>query len=245
MHTHRLIPLLVLLAASCAHAPAPAPAQRVFTFQSNVWVNLHHFLRAVARGEPVVAKLTAEERAVWDRAVATYAAKYMKRDVIHEAGMVAIKDTLRRVGNDERLPEIRGEPDLNELLEEVAPIYRKYWWPAHDTMHRSWIAALQPLLERYGDRLGRAIPASYGAQWPSNPMPVDLSVFAGPVGAYTTTPPHTTLTSFDRSYHGLAALEMVFHEASHQWGRGVSTTIRNAAEARNKKAPPQLWHAVL
>lgn len=245
MRTHRFVPLLVLLAAGCAHVPAPAPTQPVFTFQSNVWVNLHHFLRAVARGEPVVAKLTAEERAVWDRAVATYAAKYMNRNVVHEEGMVAIKDALRRVRDDERLPEIPGEPELDGLLEEVAPIYRKYWWAAHDTMHRSWMAALHPLLERYGERLSRDVPAAYGARWPSDPLPIDLSVNAGPVGAYTTTPPHTTLTSADRSYHGLAALEMVFHEASHQWGRGVSIAIREAAEARHKDVPPQLWHAVL
>lgn len=220
-------------------------ARPVFTFQSNLWVNLHHFLRAVARGEPAPGKLTPEERSIWDKAVATYAAKYMNRDVLHDDGMVAIKDTLRSVGSDAPLPDIPGEPDLKSLLESVAPIYRRYWWPAHDTQNRSWIAAAQPLLERYGDKLSRSVARSYGVEWPSNPLPVDLSVQAGPNGAYASSPPHITLASTNRGLLGLAGLEMVFHEASHQWGRQLHAGIEEAAKARNKQVPPQLWHAVL
>lgn len=136
--------------------------------------------------------------------------------------MVAVKDTLRNVRGDAPLPDIPGEPELKGLLEDVAPVYRKYWWPAHDTMHRSWIAAARPLLDRYGARLSRDVPASYGMAWPAHPHPVDLCVNAGPVGAYTSSPPHTTLTSMDRSYHGLASLEMLFHGTSRS--RPLSTT---------------------
>jgi hypothetical protein len=249
MRTYGWVFGFLLVTVCCAPAvtrtASPSTPQPVFTFQSNVWVNLHHFLRAVARGEPAPARLTPEERALWDKAVAIYAEKYMNRDVLWDDGMVAIKETLRRVGSDERLPDIPGEPHLNALLESVAPIYRKYWWPAHDTQNRSWIAAAQPLLARYGRKLSHDVAVSYETEWPSNPIPVDLSVTAGPVGAYTTRPPHTTLASTNRGLLGLAGLEMLFHEASHQWGEVLQNGIRKAAEARNKEVPPQLWHAVL
>jgi hypothetical protein len=251
-HTMRrcgLVLFLLLVSVCCSSSAtrtaAPSAAQSEFTFQSNLWVNLHHFLRAVARGEPAPAKLTSEERSVWDQAVAVYAAKYMNRDVLRDDGMVAIKEALRNVHGDGPLPDIPGEPDLKPLLESVAPIYRKHWWPAHDTQNRSWIAAAQPLLERYGRELSHDVAVSYGVEWPSNPIPVDLSVTAGPVGAYTTYPPHSTLASTNRGFLGLAGLEMLFHEASHQWGRALQTGIEKAATARKIEVPPQLWHAVL
>ena len=244
------LPLCLLLTTLCCSSPgsrsaAPPPSQSIFAFQSNVWVNLHHFLRAVARGAPAPAKLTPDEQTAWDEAVALYAAKYMNRDVLFDDGMVAIKETLRGVHDDEPLPDIPGEPGLKSLLEAVAPIYRKHWWPAHDTLNRSWIAAAQPLVARYGPRLSRAVALSYETKWPSKPIPVDLSVTAGPVGAYTSWPPATTLASTDRGLLGLAGLEMLFHESSHQWGKALQDEVQEAAAALNKQVPPQLWHGVL
>jgi hypothetical protein len=159
--------------------------------------------------------------------------------------MVAIKETLRHVANDAPLPVILGEPDLNGVLEKAAPIYRKYWWSAHDAAHRAWIAAVRPLLAQYGAALSREVATSYGKTWPTTRLPVDLSVHAGRVGAYTTWPRHTTISSNDPGYHGVAALEMLFHEASHQWGTVLQSAIRKAADAQQKEVPAQLWHAVL
>lgn len=232
-------------ATPAAAASAPAP-RRLFTFQSNFWLNLHHFLRVVARGEPAPAQLSADERRIWDEAVAAYKAKYIERDLVRDEGMVAIKETLRLVANDAALPEIPNEPELKALLERAAPIYRNHFWPAHDTLNRGWIAGVQPLLARWGERLAREVAASYDTTWPETPVPVDLSITAGPVGAYTTSPPvHATIASPDHGYSGLFALEMVFHEASHQWGRRLFTTINDAAQARGKTVPRGLWHAVL
>ena len=245
-----IVACIALLAVSCASSPAPRRAenpsgQPLFAIQSNMWMNLHHFLRVVARGDPAPAKLNADEQAIWDEAIATYKAKYANRDLLRDEGMLAIKNTLRTIPSDQPLPEIPGEPDLKELLERVAPVYRTHWWPAHDAINRSWIATAQTLVARYGERLSRDLAASYGESWPSEPIPIDVSISAGPVGAYTSYPPHTTITSVDPTYYGLASLEMLFHESSHQWGRRLDVAIRNAAEARKKEVPPQLWHAVL
>ena len=231
----------------CCASSAPRPetgTRRLFAVQSNFWINLHHFIRAVVRGMPAQAQLTAEERAVWDAGVATYK-QYAARDLLMDEGMVAIKDALRRVPNDQTPPEFPNEPQLRSTLIAVAPIYRKYWWPAHDTLNRSWIAAVGPFVARYGPKLSGLVAGAYGETWPNEPIPIDLSIQAGPVGAYTSYPPHTMFSSIDRSNQGLASLELLFHESSHQWGRRLQRIIAESADARKKKVPPQLWHAVL
>jgi hypothetical protein len=235
---------LVVISAACVTRPQATEPQ--FTFQSNFWVNLHHFIRVVARGMPAKAPLTADEQRAWDEAVAVYREKWAQRDLIRDDGMVAVKDTLRKVGNDSLPPEMKDEPELRATLLKVAPIYHKYWWPAHDTFHHSWIASVQPLLARYGDALSKRAAAAYGESWPSTPHPVDLTISAGPDGAYTSSPPaHSTIASVDPGYLGPAALEMLFHEASHQWGRRLFQKIDASAEARKKTVPRLLWHAVL
>ena len=163
--------------------------------------------------------------------------------------MVAIKNALRAAQGRSKLAE-ETDPalpaDLRATLDALAPIYRAHWWATDDAANRAWIAAVQPLVLRDGERLARRVSASYGENWPASPVPVDLSVQAGPVGAYTTRDPTaTTLAATDPGYQGLAALEMVFHEASHQWGLRLQTGIKAACEAHHKTVPPQLWHAVL
>ncbi len=142
----------VALLAACATTRAP----QLFTLQSNFWVNLHHFVRVVARGMPAEGALTADERAVWDKAVETYRQRYVNRDLLFDDGMVAIKETLRQVPNNALPPEIAGEPELRATLIAAAPVYRKYWWPEHDAANRAWIAAVEPLIERYGSKVATA-----------------------------------------------------------------------------------------
>jgi hypothetical protein len=242
----RALPLLLVMAVACASATPPrAPERPLFAFQSNFWLNLHHFARAVARGMPAPAELNAAERGTWDEGVAFYRDRYMDRDLIFDQGMVAINNTLRVVAGTASLGAAPLDPELKATLERLAPIYRAHWWPAHDAANSAWIAAVEPLLRRHGAALSRRIAASYGRSWPEAPIPVDLSVTAGPVGAYTTSPPTHTTIAPGPGYGGLASLEMLFHEASHAWGRELQDAIRKSSGARHKTVPPQLWHAVL
>ena len=234
------------MAGACASATPPHPPERpLFAFQSNFWVNLHHFARAVARGMPAPGELSAAERSAWDAGVAFYRDRYMNRDLVFDEGMIEINNALRVVTGTASLGAAPLDPELKATLERLAPIYRAHWWPAHDAANRAWIAAVEPLLRRHGATLSRRIAASYDRSWPEAPIPVDLSVTAGPVGAYTTSPPTHTTIAPGPGYGGLASLEMLFHEASHAWGKALQDEIRESSEARHKTVPPQLWHAVL
>ena len=226
-------------------AAQSSPSTTLFTFHSNPWLNLHHFARASARGGPAPTGLSEEENRLWAAGVEFYK-PYVPRDLLTDDGMVAIKTALRNAEGRISLDGIAIDAGLKAMLERLMPIYQKHWWPAHDRANRAWIVAVQPLLERHGAALGQAITRTYDTTWPNSPIPVDLSVTAGPVGAYTTGPPtNVTISSTDPGYQGLKALEMVFHESSHSRISDLFTRVSRAAAGQNVSVPPQLWHAVL
>ncbi len=234
---------MAIAAAGVAAQSKPSPP--LFTFHSNAWLNLHHFARAHARGGPAPTGLSEDENKRWADGVAFYK-PYVPRDLLGDEGMVAIKSALRAAEGKASLEGIAIDADLRATLERMMPIYQKHWWPAHDTSNRAWIAAVQPLLERHGAALSQAMIRTYDTAWPASPIPVDLSVTAGPVGAYTSGPPtHVTISSFDKGYQGLAALEMLFHESSHSAISSLYQRVTRAAEEQRVSVPPQLWHAVL
>jgi hypothetical protein len=224
----RLLVTIALVACVSTKQSAPAP---LFEFHNNMWLNLHHFIRAVGRGMPAPGELTADERVTWDAAVAFYRDRYVNRDPVFDDGMVHIKNALRAYESRDSIADAAIDPELRSTLERIAPIYRKYWWPAHRASNASWIEAALPLIRDHGAALSARVAAAYGAMWPGEPIPVDLSIQAGPVGAYTTSPPtHTTISSTDPGYQGLGALEILFHEPSHAWGRTLQSSIVKASD---------------
>jgi hypothetical protein len=237
--------LCVLSVVAIATVRPAAQSNTLFTFHSNAWLNLHHFARASARGGPAATGLSDEESRQWAAGVQFYK-PYVPRDLLGDEGMVAIKNALRLAEGKATLDGIAIDAELKVMLERLMPIYQKHWWPAHDRANRAWIAAIQRLLERHGAAISQAMTRAYETSWPGSPIPVDLSVTAGPVGAYTSSPPtHATISSFDRGYQGLAGLEMVFHEGSHSAISALYQRVTRAAAEQNVTVPPQLWHGVL
>lgn len=226
-------------------AARPAPqADALFEFHSNPWLNLHHILWA--RGEPATppADMPDTERSAWSEGLASYA-PYAKRNLLFDEELVKIKESLRTVEARASLDGVAIDGSIKATLERLMPIYRRHWWPAHDRTNREWIAAARALVDRHGAALNAAIARAYSVT-PDNPVWVDVAVYAHPVGAYTTTgPTHVMISSTDPGYRGYAALEMLFHERSHAWGRMLFEGVTEAASAQAIKIPPQLSHAVL
>ena len=237
--------LLACAAAIVAAAVRPAAqAEALFEFHSNPWLNLHHILWA--RGERAAPPddMTNADRSAWNEGIAFYA-PYAKRDLLFDEELVKIKVALRTVETNTSLDGVVIDAGVKATLERLMPIYRKHWWPAHDRTNREWIAAARTLVDQYGAALNAAIARAYGVT-PENPVWVDVAVYAHPVGAYTTTSPtHVLISSTDPGYSGYAALEMLFHERSHAWGRMLFDGVTAAATAQGIKTPPQLPHAIL
>jgi hypothetical protein len=221
-----------------------AQTDALFSFHSNDWLNLHHILWSKGAGAPLPADMPETERNVWAAGIESYA-PYSKRDLLFDDGMIAIKDALRSAEGKASLDGLSIDSGVKTALERLMPIYRKYWWPEHDRTNREWIAAVRPMIDRYGAAINQAITRAYGVAMPDNPVWVDVSVRAHPTGAYTTIPTHVVIVSGSPDYQGYAALEMLFHERSHAWGVVLADAIFAAAKEQDIRVPRQLPHAVL
>jgi hypothetical protein len=240
-----VLALIVAVVPSVVDVPVNAQSSTLFTLHSNPWIDLHFFVRAAARGVPVQADLAEQERAVWATGVEFYK-PYASRDLLFDQELLDIKWALHTAEGRANLEGIAIDSGLRATLERLMPIYQKHWWPAHDRANQAWITGAKPLLERHGAALAKAVTGVYGAAWPNEPKPVDLSWVGGPSGAYSTGPPrHIIMPSSDATYGGNAALELSFHEASHNWGLVLGSGIFQAAKEQGVHVPPQLWHSVL
>src|SRR5581483_6822339 len=212
----------------------------IFEFQSGFWVNLHHFLYEQAMGSDTVS-----DSPEWRHAV-DYYGDLAKKDMLSRE-MEAINNSL---SDRETATSLEGsglEPALVEVLQEAAPEYRKRWWPEHDRANRAWIEAVQPLVQKYGPALTRELATAYGASWPADPIRTDVAEYANWAGAYTTLDPtHITVSSAAPANAGQAALEILFHEASHALVKGVTDALFREVQEQGKFLPRQdAWHALL
>lgn len=250
------MPMLQVLVLSTALALPPR-----FDFHSNFWINLHHFLYHLAQppGPPPRApivqplgELTPDERRAWDAAIAYYRRNVIQHDLLFDDDLGRVKSALAGAGRDVALRDDLVGPELTRVLNDVAPIYRRHWWPTHDAMNHLWIAALEPLLATLGPPLASNLSTAYGAPWYPEPIRVDVSAHAGVrVLAYTTgtTHGHVVVSSTDPCDQGYSAVETLYHEASHTIVDAdvgtVGEAIVAAAKARHVPVPVDLWHALM
>ncbi len=245
----------------------------VFEFHSSFWMNLHHFLYQQARiqeelptrragqqhysekdpahaspagGVSAVPALTPAEAADWQASLDHYRAEFAGRDLLFSTDMVLIKNRLAELQNAPDLQLSGFRPELIAALERAAVVYRRHWWPAHDRQNRHWVTQATPLIDKFGPVLARKLAAVYQTPWPAGRIWVDVTVYAGRVGGYTSVDPlHVTISSAEPRNQGTAALEVLFHEASHGVAGHVRETIEEHCRALGKPIPRDLWHAIL
>jgi hypothetical protein len=238
-----------------------------FEFHSGFWINLHHFLyeqallrkKAAGSGQTsntatnAKSQLSSEQRKSWDAAVDYYLKAMIKRDLLFEQDMVTMNDQLAASAGAADLSKSGLSSDLRKILEGVAPIYRALWWPQHDRANRFWIAVVTPMVQQFGRTLITQLTAAYKAQWPTDVIRVEVVEYANWAGAYTTFDDarrvHITVGSMDSGNQSFAALETLFHEASHSMvspGNGaVAEAIARECKAKSKPIPNGLWHAII
>ena len=243
-----------LLAGCAVEAPAPAPATMRFEFHSAFLMNLHHFLVDAARHPGRIDALkwdvppTPDEMAALHQAVAFYATTFGKRSLLFDDQLRDIKHALARVDDAQRQAGGLGlPPELAAVLDRVAPIYARCLWASQDKTNRDWIAHVQVLEARYGARIQPRLERIFETRFPAS-IRDDVVVATGSInGAYTgPTPPQTVLPSGWDEYDGLAALEMIWHEASHTGAdEHLIDLIETESHARGREAPDNLWHAAL
>lgn len=208
-----------------------ATDQKLFTFRSGFWINLHHYLylqavlassvarhgnaEAAAQAASPVPRMDAAQRAVWDRALEFYK-QYGGRDALRDRELIGINYELSDAGNSPSLAGRRLPPGMANTLQNVAPIYRTLLWRQHDEVNRKWIDTEAKLLRQYGPQISKRLSTIYRVAWPSETYTVEVVEYANWAGAYTVlNSPLITISSTDSAGQGTAGLEDLFHEASH------------------------------
>lgn len=257
--------LLFAPRTSLGQAPERTPVVTTprFAFYSDFDTNLNDALNAagVARkggkpelfhaGDEVACfdKLPPSARAGWNRAVDYYA------EIISPAGWNARQQYLLRVqlaGYDEKWKD----PGARQFVEiarsfrgAAAPAYKACRWAAQDEKNRRWIEELKSRLAKDEQRTALQLEQLYGKPWNGLPLLVDVvetvdwaganSIFGNPAGG------HLLISN---AYQGLAAFEIVFHEASHllmDRKDPLWQALDSAASAVDWRLPDDLWHVVL
>jgi len=233
-----------------------------FTFYSHFGFNLYDAVltSATARrdkgADPLheggcFGSLVQEERSAWDAAVSYYAETVAATsDFSRERAIVRahLADVEISLDDDDR-----RDLQLSLLfLRAAAPAWRACRWEEQDAVNRRWIAELGPRLERHADAIGRHLEQLFGASWRRRPIAVDVVATAGWAGADTANfdaATHIRISSRNPGYQGAAALEMVFHEASHALvlpRRGpIAELIASASSTTGVPVHPSLWHGLL
>lgn len=239
-----------LLAISLVALDARQAASALFEFRISFWNSLHHELHAVARPRPAPAAWTDPiadgERAGWAGAVEVYR-PLGRRSLLFDEGLASLSAILSPLGDDAALDAVPMAAAVKRALQDAAPAYRANGWPLLKRDARTFVDTVSPLLARHGLPIARALAAAYDTTWPGA-VPVDVVRDAGPPGnAHTTARPraHVTLAAADPRHQGLAALELLFHEASHGWDTVLSQELLVEARAQQRVVRPDLWHAVL
>jgi hypothetical protein len=241
----------LLVCSSGLHAQQTTP-NPIFEFHSGFWMNLHHYLYEQAQPastdplKAVTAKVHGGPE--WDAAVLFYKERMISRDLLFDDGMSEIKFALEDQENAKALtPTGKLTAELIAVLEKAAPAYRENWWKAHDAANHQWIGQVSVLVNKYGETLVRELSAVYKTSWPTYTIRVDVTNYANWSGAYTTIDPtRITISAGDRANWDTAALEIVFHEASHGISERLMKAISEECAKQKVRLPRRdLWHAVL
>ena len=222
-----------------AAATQPAAGRPLFDFHSSFWVNLHE--RLYAESDPRVPSSDPSSPA-WAAAVEVYRQRYSDRSI---GGLFADELVALR-GRLEAADENQTPSGIDPELAAAAAAYRAGAWREDDTRNRAWISRVNRRLEILGPTLAADHARAYATPWPDEPIRVEVSTYAGPVGAFTSLhPTRIAVAASDPRYQDDAAVEMIFHEASHSLIEPIERGLSAAAAKLNRPVPPRLWHALI
>ena len=191
------------------------------------------------------ARLTEGEQKTWAAAVMEYAVGFSRKDLLFDDPLPATTLAIAAAGDAPSLANVGVDPQTRLVLEISAPVYRKAWWRAHRAANRVWRSSMESLLEQHGATLVAFATRAYELPWPSGGYIVHASSYANWGGSYSTSGGLIMMSTRDRSMQGLYGLELLFHEAMHQWDAAVLTTLQTQARSVNLSVPRDLTHAMI
>jgi hypothetical protein len=193
--------------------------------------------------------LPAATRTAWDDAVDYYAKTISPVDWTAPPQSLLRLELVGFGAADRRANATTFVRTARSYLASAAPAYRACRWTAQDEHNRRWIQELQPRLARHEQRIAARLVQLYGTTWRVLPVLVDVVEtvnWSGANTAWSDSGQGHVLIS--REPGGDAALEILFHEASHvlmDRAAPVRRALEEAARAADVRLPSDLWHVVL
>lgn len=257
--------LIIALATPALAQPAESAVLTTvhFAFFSDLATNVHDAIitavLARQRGEPdpfsagtgkaCFDALAAADREGWTRAVDFYAMGKSTR-LQRVLMRLELAGMLRRA----ELTDAENRAVLEDIARvrmAATPAYQRCRWPAQDEQNRRWIAGVRPLLAAHETRLAELLPALFKLPWEGLPFRVDVVETAPPVGADSASPDYPTVhilvSSSNSGNQDRHALEVVFHEATHELAKPDSPlgrALSSAFEAVGVALPRDFVHQV-
>ncbi len=256
--------LLALPASSLAQPERPGAVVTTphFAFFSDLAANLNDALIAAGRARRAKSQelfqtgpekacfdgLTAAERAAWARAVDYFA------EIVVPFDVSAREQILFRIelmaGSDWATGDDRTFMAIARSIRASAmPAYERCRWPAQDASNRRWIEHAVALLKVHEPALGERLPQVYGIPWARLPYRVDVvdsvSQLGGNAQFFVPAGPHILISSSAPTNQDRAALEGIFHEASHSLAVPMEEALKRAVRARGDAVRGNISHAVI
>jgi hypothetical protein len=166
-------------------------------------------------------------------------------DAIFDDGLVEMTNALAAVGDGQSLDGVKIPAVMRAVLQDAAPVYRQVWWERHARADRARIDELRPLIERYGKPISDVLTKAYQQAWPAEGLTVQMCAYANWAGAYSTSGRLIVMAGTDEGTAGSAGLEIVFHEAMHQWDDAMIPRLREAAGHLHADIPRDLFHSLI
>lgn len=233
-----------------------------FSFHSNPWVNLHHFLyeRASHRQEEHLTKdnvsfltigeeevetqLSEAERATLAKGVAFY-----ERYVIDQSllGSGRVLKWLHDQKADAPISDTSFSRAFTETLNATAALYRAHFWPVHHRHNLQVLEQHKATIQAAEQTVIRQMETFSGSAW-NQRVRVDISTYGNWAGAYSPADDNIVVSTIDPAMQTSLFVEFVFHEGAHLlFGR--SSPFRQAlfkgSRSLGLNYPKQLWHAAM
>ncbi|OJJ18027.1 hypothetical protein BKI52_29695 [marine bacterium AO1-C] len=231
-----------------------------YTFHSNFWINMHHFLYQQAKNKRVAQKYAQPEREIlkklpfvmkknYDDAIAYYQQNIIKKYFFNDE-LLTIRNALIMNKSQSKLKGKQFNRSLKQVLNNFAPVYRKHFWKMHHRANQKIIKRYLSTIQKFENEVFELLGKWAQNPWKKGKVRVDITKFANWAGAYTTTNPTiVTLSSVDERHKGGLFTEILFHEPCHSIissrRYAVANAINEVVKVSGKKAPRIFWHLVL
>jgi hypothetical protein len=240
-------------------------ATPIFRFEADgFWLNLHHFLYVLGRAqnsspdaqrravvnapadqEAGLKGLSESDRQDWESAVRFYADGLSRKEAVFDQELIAATLAMR-VPSNASAEALKVDPALRATLSRASQAYRLAWWPNHQRENLARVADFSRRLDQSGARIRDYVTRAYQRDWPGNGYVVNVSGYTTWAGAYSTAGALIVVSSLDEGTTGSLGLEIVFHEAMHQWDQAMMARLTRLSQEHQTPAPREgITHALI